>query len=227
MVRKASATNRDFHYFVSGENPRLIIHAGTHGDEWEVIGLVENALRKYESRLPSFIFFPEVSPSSVKTRTRINSMGKDLNRTFFSDSKDPEVVENRKYLDNKHFDLMITFHEDPVREEYYIYDTGKTEEKNRVILGHNKKLMDSGIKLLNGIDDPNDPALGHEFKDGYRKFVYRKGDPDNGMITAWALNRGIVDECLVPEIPGKLDIDKKRFIVESFFEEVLLSGRAL
>ncbi len=222
MIKKTSSTNPNFHYFVSGRNPKLLIHTGTHGDEWEVINLVKETLEKYESRLPAFTFFPEISPSAVKARTRVNSMGKDINRVFFSNSPDPEVIENIKHLEDRHFDLTVTFHEDPEVFEYYIYDTNKSGKDNESVLKHNRKLKKFGIKLLDGIDDPDDPDLGYEFKNGYKKFVYKEGEPDNGMLTVWALNRGITDECLIPEIPGKLDIDQKRFVVESFFEEVLL-----
>lgn len=222
MVRKTSPTYRDFYYYSSHTNPSLLIHSGTHGDEWQVISLVKEALTKYESRLPPFIFFPEVSPSAVKRHTRVNARGQDMNRTFFSNSKEPEVRENIKYLKNKHFELMVTFHEDPTTDEYYIYDVCRSKERKKAILRHNKRLGEAGIKLFTGVDDPDDPELGYEFKNGYRKFVYDEGQ-DNGMITIWAVNRGIVKDCMVPEIPGKLDIKKKRFIVESFIEDVLLA----
>jgi len=222
MERRISATNPDFYYFVSGKNPRLLIHTGTHGDEWEIIDLVKKALEKYELHLPAFVFFPEVSPSAVAAKTRANARGKDINRIFYSDSDDPEVIENIKHLSGKHFDLFISFHEDVGIEEYYIYNTGKIDGKNKAVVRHNGKLKAGGIKLLNGLDDTNDPALGYEFKGGYRRFVFDGNEPDNGMITVWLMNRGMVNEYMIPEIPGRLDIKKKEFIIDSFFRDVLL-----
>ncbi len=224
MVKKRSLTHSDLHYFVSGENPKLLIHTGTHGDEWHVISLVKSALRKYESKLPPFIYFPEVSPSAVKVKTRVNGRGKDMNRIFFSGSKDPEVIEHIRHLKNKRFDLVISFHEDLDAQDYYVYDhhIEKLKKEVKLIINHHKRLMKFGIKLFNGIDDPKDRALGNKFKNGYKSFTHRKDQKNNGMITTWALQKSIADRCLVPEIPGKLPHEKKKFIIESFFEEILL-----
>ncbi len=217
MQRKTSNNLPGFEYFVKGNNPRLLIHSGTHGDEFEVIDCVRKSVTKFETSLPDFVYVPVVSPSAVKNKTRLNGSDLDLNRVFFSSSKEPEVVENIKILKKFNFDLFVSFHEDPLSDEYYIYDSGFKKEESLKIKTHNEKLKDLGFKLLNGVDDPMDPDLGYEFIEGYRKFVETKGDSVNGMISMWSMFEKEVQTCLTPEIPGLLDIAKKQLIVDTFF----------
>ena len=40
---------------------KLLLVAGLHGDEYEVIAGVEQALGRYKSQLPGFVFIPEFS----------------------------------------------------------------------------------------------------------------------------------------------------------------------
>lgn len=210
-----------FCYYTSGVNPKILIHAGTHGDEYEVIGLVYKALLKHEDSLPPFVFVPEVSPSAVKQQTRRNDFGRDLNRDFFDTTEDEEVRQNIEIIKDGRFDLFVSFHEDPLSKEYYIYDVGYSKNENGLVKKHNKYLLDRGIGLLNGVDDPEDPFLGYEFVDGYRKFIHPEDYKDDGSVSAWVLNRNICREYLCPEIPGKEDIKTKGLIVSSFFEKVV------
>lgn len=222
MVKKTSVTLSGFEYYIKGSIPKLLIHSGTHGDEFEVIDLVQSALKKYESRLPDFLFVPKVSPSAVKLKTRFTANGHDINRNFFSDSDDREVVENIKLLKGYKFDLMVSFHEDPVSDEFYIYEQSFTPGDNKKIIDFNLQLKAHGIRLLNGIDDLDDPSLGYQFVEGYRKFVAKKDEKNTGgHSTTWALTQGITKEALTPEIPGKLSLDKKELIVDNFFVGVL------
>ena len=221
-MNKGLSADPHFNYFVSSENPKLLIHSGTHGDEGGVIQHVKAALEKYESLLPSFVFVPEVSPSAVKLKTRVNSKGNDLNRVFLSNSEDEEVRLNIEVIKDKKFDLFVSFHEDPEYSDYYVYDFGYGEEKNKLVLEHNEFLKKQGVGLLNGVDDPTDPKLGYKFVDGYNKFAYVKKDVDSGNIAAWVLNRDIAKNCLFLEIPGKADYQTKEIIVDSFFREVIL-----
>ena len=120
-MRKYQTSEPSLFYYQTGENPRLLIHTGTHGDEYEVIDLVMEAVKKYEDYLPSFVFVPVVSPSAVAKRTRNNGRGIDMNREFYSDSDDKEVVANIEILENKEFDLFVSFHEDPGSSFCYIH----------------------------------------------------------------------------------------------------------
>lgn len=221
MKKFVSKTIVGHEYYIKGKNPKLLIHTGTHGDEFEVIDLVKNAISKYEHLLPDFMFVPYVSPSAVKNKIRFNSSGLDTNRIFFSDTDEVEVMENIRILESHNFDLLVSFHEDPVGEEYYIYDTGISGDENSVIKNHNLFLRSQGIKLLNGDDDTHDLSLGYTFKDGYRKLTESTGLNNNGMIAVWALSENKAKVCLEPEIPGMLSLSLKEFIVDSFFLNVL------
>lgn len=221
-MRKIKTSNPKFYYFVSGENPKLLIHSGTHGDEYEVTDFVTEAIFKYENELPPFIFVPVVSPSAVERKTRVNESGTDMNRGFFSDSKDPEVQANIEIIKNHKFDLFVSFHEDWEFSEYYIYDWGYSKTKNELVLKHNQWLKNNGIGLFNGVDDPLDLALGYEFVEGYNKSAHVEKDKDDGIISDWILNRKVSKEYLLPEIPQQLSREKKDMIVDSFFSEVIL-----
>ena len=223
-MRKVETKNPKFHYFVSGENPKLLIHSGTHGDEYEVTDFVREALIKYEKILPAFVFVPCVSPSAMEHKTRKNKAGSDMNREFFSDSTDPEVQINIETIKDKDFELFVSFHEDPLETNYYLYDVGYKKIKNEFVLKHNRLLKDRGVKLLNGVDDAEDPHLGYDFKEGYRKLIHPENYHDDGTISAWVLNRRIAKNYLLPEIPGKVSRKIKRYIVESFFSEVILKS---
>ncbi len=130
----------EFNIYKSGNNPRLLIHSGTHGDEYEIIDLVNKALKKYETSLPAFIIVPHVSPSAVEKRSRTNYQGSDINRVFFSNSDDKEVRINILVLEGNKFDLFVSFHEDPESSQYYIYDSGYSPEQNKLIINHNQIL---------------------------------------------------------------------------------------
>lgn len=205
-----------------GKNPRLLLHTGTHGDEYGVIELVEDSIKKHEGKLPDYIFVPEVSPSAVEMKTRKNKYGHDLNRDFFSDSDDPEVQENIALIKTHKFELFVSFHEDWEFPEYYVYDWSYTNKTDKLVIDHNKLLIDNGIGLLNGVDDSSDPHLGYRFAGGYNKSIHTKKSVDSGIISDWVLNRNISIDYLLPEIPQRLSHKKKRFIVDSFFTEVIL-----
>lgn len=223
-MRKVETKNPKFYYFISRESPKLLIHSGTHGDESEVTDFVMESVIKYEKLLPPFIFVPMVSPSAVEMGTRENENGTDMNRGFFSDSKDSEVQTNIEVIKGKKFELFVSFHEDPLERNYYLYDVGYRKTASRLVLKHNQWLKEMGIRLLNGVDDPTDPKLGYEFKGGYKKFVHPQKYHDDGTISAWVLNRRIAEDYLLPEIPGKLDRETKKLIVDSFFAEVIVKS---
>lgn len=211
-----------FYYFKSGESPKLLVHAGTHGDEYEVIKFVTKSLRKYQKQLPSFLYVPQVSPSAVRRRTRTNSSGLDLNRQFFSKSRVKEVLLNISILKNERFDLFVSFHEDPESDRYYIYDSSYAEKESKLVKAHNRMLQKNGVKLLNGLDNPSDPVLGNMFENGYKKFIRKSGTSDNGLITSWLLNRKIATNCFLPETPGSVSKENKKYIIDTFFSEVLI-----
>lgn len=201
-------------FFISGSKPKLLIHSGTHGDEAGVIPMVEQAMKEYLQLLPNLVFVPRVSPSAVVLGTRVNTERIDINRSFYDGSKSTEVQDNIRIVAPFTFDLAVSFHEDPEFDCYYIYDSSATKKPNNFILDHNAFLLSQGIKLLNGLDDPNDEELGYEFVNGYRKFCHDPQMQDNGMINVWLLNNGIAGQTFLPEIPGKLSHIKKKLIID-------------
>lgn len=209
-------------YYVSGFSPKLLIHTGTHGDDPGVISIVEQAVKKYSQLLPDLVFVPRVSPSAVVLGTRVNAEGIDINRSFYTDSELTEVQDNIKILTQFTFDLAVSFHEDPEFDCFYIYDSSRKNGSTELVIAFNQYLLSKGVLLLNGLDDPNDEDLGYEFVNGYRKFYHDIRMQDNGMINVWLLNHGVARQTLLPEIPGNITVTKKKFIIDLFFEKVLV-----
>jgi len=215
-------------YFIKGENPSLLIVSGTHGDEYEVVPLVEEMVMKYADKLPDFLYVPEVSPSAVALRTRKNKDGLDVNRNFFEETLSQEIKEMMELWKKFKFDLFITFHEDPELKEFYLYDGAREEDNERLKLKEDpalkllkKDITEAGIGLYNGVDDPNDPNLGYESKDGYiNTTIFTK---NVSGAEDWLLITGTAKHIINPEIPGKIPLEKKREIVEAIFKRLLLN----
>jgi hypothetical protein len=220
---KKFKTKSGVEYFIKGKVPKIVIQTGTHGDEYGVIQSVEKAIRKYETQLQDFIFVPEVSPTAVKAKTRVNIRGSDLNRIFTSESKDQEVQDNMTLLEKYPSDFVVSFHEDPEHSDIvYVYDNGFEGEDS-----HTKIWLESirkyGIKPLNGSDDPTDPALDFIFTDGYRFFPYKGGEEFNGMVVTWVLGEKLSQRFQIVEIPGQAEQKLKDKLVDDYFEKVLLT----
>ncbi len=207
-------------YYQKGENPRLLFHSGTHGDEYEVIPLVKETLEKYANKLPDYVYIPEVSPSAVKTKTRRNKNGNDLNRMFLENTKDDEAVANIKFHKNLKFDLCVDFHEDPEFADFYLYDSGQLSTEQLFELRN--AIGKIGIGLLTGVDDPGDPTLGFKFTKGYKSFAKHKSNPMGGTFWDWSQINGIAKRIFVAEIPGVIPKVKKRELVGVLFEKLIL-----
>lgn len=208
-------------YFVKGENPTLLIHSGTHGDESGVIESVKLAVNKYENQLPEFIFVPMVSPSAVKRKTRENIDGVDMNRSFYDGCRIPEVQANMEIMKGMSFDMMISFHEDTDADaKFYLYDIRGSNLGNTEKWKHFKnEVIASGFELLTGLDDPADPKLSYLFVDGYRHF--NLGDVKEAL-SYWAADHRIIKKSLEPEIPTHLTREKKNELVDLIFRHFLI-----
>lgn len=223
MIKYVSDKLSGFEWYVSGSDPKLLFHSGTHGDEFDVVDCVKNSLLRYIDKLPSFIFVPYVSPSAIKNKTRNNKNGLDLNRSFFRSSDDLEIKENINILEGCNFNLFVSFHEDPMSDQYYIYDESGDDELSSKIVKHNGFIEQKGISLLNGFDDPDDPHLGHKFVEGYAKFDHSQNNKADGTVTMWLYSEKRVKSILVPEIPGKINLGKKAMLVDSIFKNIILN----
>lgn len=214
-------------FCIKGRDPKLLIVSGTHGDEYEVLPFVEEAVIKYLDQLPEFLYVPEVSPSAVALRTRENGEGIDVNDNFFHDTKSEEVRQMMKLWEKYRFELFITFHEDTEKEKFFLYDGATKEFYDTVKLENTPEfqllchdVVTIGVELFNGIDELNDPTLGYEVKNGYAYWPMTFNDYSSDY---WLLvERAIAKQVINTEIPGMVSVEKKRQIVDAIFQRLLL-----
>jgi len=205
-------------YHLKGSYPSLLIHTGTHGDEWSVIEPVTRYLCSHYDTLPEFLFVPQVSPSAVFNKTRHNNRAKDLNRCFKKNSRDPEARSNMELTRQfAPFNLCISFHEDPQVNRFYFYDHGGMFKKTFPQL--RKKLKKAGVSLFTGIDDLDDEILGHQVSQGYVSTP--AGNRQTGMFSDWSIANNLIKKAIVPEIPGKVTQGDKNLIVEIVMDFIL------
>ncbi|OGK14164.1 hypothetical protein A3C98_00335 [Candidatus Roizmanbacteria bacterium RIFCSPHIGHO2_02_FULL_37_15] len=207
------------YYYQKGASPVLLLLSGTHGDEFGVINPLKQVINKYLSKLPDFIFIPEVSPSAVKKRTRRNGFKNDVNRNFFEKTKDIEAKANMEIVARYKFKLGLTFHEDPQLDSFYLYDSEIMSSK----LLHTFKahIKEQNIGLYSGIDDANDVSLGNVLDDGYITVPAHAKKIIHGDFWDWSLLNGYVKRLLCPEIPGKLGLKNKTFLVDLIFKDLI------
>lgn len=206
----------DTTYYVRGDDPKLLILSGTHGDETEVTDCVTNYIDTHQSELPDYIYIPELSPSAVKLKTRRNIFDHDLNREFIHTPTDPEVITAMKILEPFEFSLCIAFHEDPDRRtSFYMYDSHLLSENELQI--YHDLIAQTGAKLFTGIDDPADKKLALHVEKGY---IHEPilGDQDTGFSMWWLITYQKARRIFNPEIPGKGDTVLKQKLVDAVFE---------
>ncbi|OGG40944.1 hypothetical protein A3A21_03115 [Candidatus Jorgensenbacteria bacterium RIFCSPLOWO2_01_FULL_45_25b] len=221
-------------YFQKGESPSVLIISGSHGDEFEIVPLIEFYLQKYEEFMPNFVFVPRVSPSAALTKTRLNGEGLDIERCFFSsaDSRRPhaekrghyfsvEAQEFMEFLRNFRFDVCLSFHEDLEWEDFYMYDT--EDRSNEPLLQEFfEEILKTGVGLHTGLDDAHDLFLGHEVRNGYVSIAPFCDDEKPGLLALWLRRSGIAKRVLVPEIPMKANLETKEKIIAICFQHLLL-----
>ena len=205
-----------------GEWPKVLIISGTHGDESGVISSVRKAVDKYNQALKDNLFVPELSPTAVRQGTRMNYEGLDLNRSFKENADSVEVREVMNLLLPYKFDIAVSFHEDPEYKEFYLYDAFGEPLKAKQLFKLQCDIRSLGVDLLNGVDDPVDQDLGAVFVDGYKYFGTETLNPASGFFADWAFSNGIIGRYLNPEIPGRLEQDKKDKLVDLLFQHFLV-----
>ncbi|MBI3283105.1 hypothetical protein HYZ70_03465, partial [Candidatus Curtissbacteria bacterium] len=90
------------------------------------------------------------------------------------------------------------------------------------LVGFKKKILELGVGLFSGVDDPKDPDLAIKVIDGYVPNSLEEMGLESGMFEIWAMRHGYLKRCLVPEIPGELPLLKKKKLVELLFSELIL-----
>ncbi len=188
---------RTIPYTVNGKNPKLLIATGTHGDEFHVIPMVAEVIKELHRELPDFLYIPEVSPTAVVARSRINGFGNDINRNFGL-LDDPEADLLKQILHKLSGAVGISFHQDFEFPQFYVYDTSQMGESDLSELRNKVRAL--GVPLYSGIDQIEDTALGNEVVDGY---VGNIGRPSKlgGFIEDWAMHYGYLSRFFTFEIP--------------------------
>ncbi|MBN1915872.1 succinylglutamate desuccinylase/aspartoacylase family protein [Candidatus Dojkabacteria bacterium] len=202
LQKKFKYKNTSVKYFLSGENPKLLIISGIHGDEYKIIELLQFYLKNNFTILPSFLFIPTISPSALTAKTRINKNKNDLNRQFFEGTTDNEAVVIMKFLKDFNLKLCLDFHEDKYINSFYFYDSGSLSEGELKFFKN--KLSSTGTRLYSGVDDTKDKYLGYQLKEGYAS-LKDEVIPERGCFWDWILENKISDRILNFEIPIKED----------------------
>jgi len=202
-------------FFQKGTHPSILLLSGMHGDEFRVIESLITILQEHEAKIPDFIFIPQVSPSAVKQKTRLNSRGVDLNRIFTDDVRDEEGVALLSIIQPYHFPLCLSFHEDLDSNSFYMYDSGRVEDGK--LEEFRATLKRSNIPLFSGIDDPQDPVLGCTITDGYYS-VQQKYTYSDGFFMDYVIRNKICDRFITLEIPGTVNREENLRITSEVFQ---------
>lgn len=216
-------------YFLSDENPTLLMASGTHGDESEIVPLVEEIVWKYHDKLPPFMFIPEISPSACELNTRENKDGLDLNRSFTVPPPADEVKAMMDLWSNYKFGIFLNFHTDPDASDFYLYDGTKHRNRKKRRIDNTrafellkKDIQSVGINLFNGIDDEEDPTLGYEVKDGYAYWPVATKETDYTADDWLIIEADLAKQIINPEIPGRATLEQKGIIIESIIRRLIL-----
>lgn len=114
-----------------GEPIRLGIFAGLHGDEPEGVQAAARLLRLLVER-PALatgyclFVYPACNPTGLEDGTRHSRSGKDLNREFWTGSREPEVGLLERELITHRFQGLIALHTDDTSAGFYGYANGAT-----------------------------------------------------------------------------------------------------
>jgi hypothetical protein len=162
---------------------------------------------------------PVISPSALQAGTRLNAYGHDTNRVFTRHSSDPEVQAAIQIIHGQHFALVLSFHEDPDQEAFYLYDSEVIAPPH--LATFRQALRAQGTQLFSGIDDPGDPMLGYTFVDGYASLPTATHPPAQGTFWHYALETNLATREMTIEVPGRVSQKEKDQIVQTFFEMVL------
>lgn len=200
---------------------KMLLAAGMHGDEHEVIPCLERALARYQNQLLDFVFIPAMSPSAVAARTRRNSEDLDLNRQFLDNTPSAEAKAVMERLAGQSFELCISFHEDLREDKFYFYDSQDMEGGEKLD-NLRQSLRGAGVELLNGVDDTEDICLGFEFVDGYKVCLPAMAGRMTGTFEAWVVEQGIARRVHGIEVPGLVSVETKDKVVDAVFQHLIL-----
>ncbi len=210
----------DIEYYLKGGEPRLLLLSGMHGDEYEVSECLRQYVETHAEALPDFLFIPQISPSAIHQKTRLNILGHDANRSFFDPPVDPEVKDVMDIISPYHFDLCLDFHEDSdLKTATYMYDSGQLSEGE--LSRFRTYIKEIGLTTHTGIDDPLDANLGLHVQDGYISTPIHSFPASAGFSGEWLLDHTIAKRMFTLEIPMHAPINIKHMLVTQIFSFVL------
>jgi hypothetical protein len=121
-----------------GDTPiRIGIFAGVHGDEPEGVHALVQFIQLLEAR-PELAtgyylsFYPVCNPTGFEDGTRHSRRGKDLNREFWKNSREPEILLLQAELQSRSFQGLISLHTDDTSHGFYGFVSGATLTKNLI-----------------------------------------------------------------------------------------------
>lgn len=212
-------------YWRIGDRPRWLVHSGMHGDEHGVIEPLRRVLERREAELPDLVWVPAASPSAVAARQRVNAAGLDLNRAFAAEPANAEAKALLAAMDGRVFDLFVSFHEDPTTDRFYLYDEAQDASGTPELAGLFAKVKSLGVRLYEGLDDPEDPVLGNVVDNGYFSGLWRPprsgGPAADGTIEGYLARHGLARRILTPEVPTLVPAATKEAIVDAVIDYLL------
>lgn len=149
-----------------GDSPiRIGIFAGIHGDEPEGSYALGQFIRILEAQPDLAMgyclsFYPICNPTGFEDGTRFARSGKDLNREFWKNSREPEVGLLQGELNSRGFQGIISLHTDDTSEGLYGYARGATLTKHLLkpaleaagrILARDERPVIDGFRARDGI----------------------------------------------------------------------------
>ena len=149
-----------------GDTPiRIGVFAGIHGDEQEGAHAVIQFIKLLEAK-PEFAagyylsFYPICNPTGFEDGTRYSRNGRDLNREFWKNSREPEVRLLQAELVSRSFNGVISLHTDDTSDGFYGIVRGATLTKHLIepalqaagkFLPRDKRPIIDGFQARNGV----------------------------------------------------------------------------
>jgi murein peptide amidase A len=148
-----------------GDAIRIGFFAGIHGDEQAGAHAVVEFARRL-ARDPAIaegyqlFFYPICNPAGFNVGSRFSASGKDLNREFWKNSAEPEVVLLEREIHEHHFHGLVAFHADDTSDGLYGFVRGAVLARSllepalcagETVLPRNRAPIIDGFPAENGI----------------------------------------------------------------------------
>lgn len=209
----------------SPPRPRLLVAAGFHGDEpagcWGALRFLETVEPQLLARI-ELSMLPVVNPTGLRANRRNNDWGQNPNAGYFHpapNSAGPSVegqllLANLERLSELAADGLLTLHEDPEQQKFYVY----TGETTPIPGAFSSKMAAIGAQFFPLVADG--PLEGAQAQDGII-FNFCADSFDDALF-----HRG-VPRFACSETPGLLDFELRvranSRIIEEFFHFLLAS----